>query len=129
MCVYSRMTRYCLIADVSDTFFQAIVIHSKSGAQICLIPFHTTSVALLQEFLSEYRSPLPQSLSILASCHHKVPLYHFKGIHCVSIYIFQIYLQSGGTGKSLNICWKLIILEIFLYGHSWQNRSPISKRA
>lgn len=40
---------------------------------------------------------------------------------------FSNYLQSSETGKFLNVCWKFIILEIFLHGQSGQNRGPISK--
>lgn len=126
------MARYYLIANVSDTFFQATVIHNNSQAQKYLIPFRITCADLFREFLSGYQSPLPRSLLVLVSCHHEVPLHHPKNIHCqiyIPIYIFRIYLQSGETGESPDICWKLIILEISLYGYCGQNRDPISKRA
>lgn len=129
MCVYSRMARYCLIANTCNTFFQATVIYNKFRARNCQIPFRTTCVALVREFPSGYQSPLSLPLSVLASCHHEVPVCHPKGIRCAPVYIFQIYLQSSGTGESPNVCRKLIILEIFMYGYSGQNRDPISKRA
>lgn len=128
MHMYSRMARYYLIVNISDTFLQATVIHNNSQAQNYLILSRTIYAAFLREFLSGYRS-LPRSLSVLVSCHHEVPLHYPKSIHYIHIYIFQIYLQSGETGESPDVSWKLIILEIFLYGHCGQNRNPISKRA
>jgi len=88
ICMYSRMAKYCLIADISDRCFQATVIHNMSRAQDYRIPCRTTYIALLREFLLRCRFLFLQSLSVIFSYHHEVPLHHPKCIHCVLVYIF-----------------------------------------
>lgn len=127
--MYSRMAKYYLIVDISGTFFQATVIRNKSEASNYPISSRTTCVALFRKFLLGYRSLVLRSLSVLVLCHREVSSYYQKNVFCISVYTLRIYLQSGGTGESLNVCWKLVILEIFLYWHRGQYWDPFSKCA